>query len=262
MSVSRNLLRRAVPAAALVLLAAGCGQQARTAGHAPSPTSVVPASSAVPATRAAEQPVNYDGGNAGLPAGVPAPPAGTDQLVTVLVAGPGGTTGSLQAWQRSGNGWTSALAPVTVRVGTQGVGQTHEGLNRTPIGTFGLPSAFGRQANPGTRMPYRQIGDSDWWVSDPNSPQYNTYQHCAPGTCPFDEKDGENLGRAGTSYDYAIVIGYNTAPVRAGAGSAFFVHVDAGIPSQGCVETPRNAVVALLKWLDPSRRPDITIGYR
>ncbi|MQY21134.1 L,D-transpeptidase family protein [Nocardia macrotermitis] len=260
MSVSRNLVRRGVLAAALVLVAAGCGQQGQSA--APSPARAVPVSGATPTTHTVGQPVNYDGGNAGLPAGVPVPPAGTDQLVTVLVAGPGSTSGSLQAWQRSGAGWTSALAPVQVRVGTQGVGQTREGMNRTPLGTFGLPSAFGRQANPGTRMPYRQIGASDWWVSDTNSAQYNTYQHCAPGTCPFDEGAGENLGRVGTSYDYAIVIGYNTAPVRRGAGSAFFVHVDAGIPSQGCVETPRNSVVALLKWLDPSRRPNITIGYR
>jgi L,D-peptidoglycan transpeptidase YkuD (ErfK/YbiS/YcfS/YnhG family) len=262
MSVSRNLVRRGVLAAALVLVAAGCGQQVRSAGPAPVASSAVPVSSAAAPARAAAQPVNFDAANAGLPAGVAVPPPGTDQLVTVLVAGPGSTTGTLQGWQRTGGGWSSAVAPVTVRVGTQGVGPTHEGMNRTPVGTFGLPSAFGRQANPGTRMPYRQVGDSDWWVSDPNSPQYNTYQHCAPGTCPFDEKDGENLGRVGTSYDYAVVIGYNTAPVRPGAGSAFFVHVDAGIPSEGCVETPRNSVVALLKWLDPSRRPVITIGYR
>jgi L,D-peptidoglycan transpeptidase YkuD (ErfK/YbiS/YcfS/YnhG family) len=252
MNVSWRVVRRTVLCVAVLLVSAGCGQQARPAAAGPV------------LLRVTERPAGYvaEGVGDGLPAGVAAPPPGTDQLVTVLVPGPSGTTGSFQAWQRSPRGWTSVVGPVSVRVGTAGVGPTHEGLNRTPIGTFGLPSAFGREPNPGTRLLYRQIGDSDWWVSDPNSPQYNTYQHCAPGTCPFNEKDGENLGEAGTSYDYAIVIGYNTAPVRAGAGSAFFVHVDAGIPSQGCVETPRDKVVDLLKWLDPGRHPEITIGYR
>jgi L,D-peptidoglycan transpeptidase YkuD (ErfK/YbiS/YcfS/YnhG family) len=109
-------------------------------------------------------------------------------------------------------------------------------------------------------MPYRKVGTSDWWVSDPRSPAYNTYRHCTPGSCGFDESAGENLGQAGASYDYALVIGYNTVPVRKGAGSAFFVHVDAGAASQGCVEVPRATQLALLRWLDPAQRPRITIG--
>lgn len=218
------------------------------------PVSVVPAAHAVPSAG----PGSVLGG---LPAGVASPPAGTNQLVTVLVAGSGSTSGTLQAWHRSGAGWVSALGPVHVKVGTAGVGPTHEGLNRTPRGTFPLPSAFGREVNPGTKMLYRHVTDEDWWVSDQKSADYNTYRHCAPGSCPFNEKAGENLGRAGASYDYAVVIGYNIAPVRAGAGSAFFVHVDAGAASAGCVETPRASVVALLRWLDPGQHPRITIGY-
>jgi L,D-peptidoglycan transpeptidase YkuD (ErfK/YbiS/YcfS/YnhG family) len=197
----------------------------------------------------------------GLPPGVPVPPTDSDQLVTVLVPSASSTSGVLRGWRRdSGGQWVSVLGPATVRVGTDGVGATHEGINRTPRGTFDLPSAFGRQPNPGTRMPYRQVGTSDWWVSDVHSPSYNTYRHCAPGTCDFNERAGENLGRAGPSYDYAVVIGYNTAPVRPAAGSAFFVHVDAGAPSQGCVEVPRAFEVALLRWLNPVQHPRITIG--
>lgn len=196
----------------------------------------------------------------GLPPGVKAP-EGSNQLVTVLAPKAGSTSGTLQAWSRGPDGaWSSALGPVRVRVGTQGVGVTNEGLNRTPRGTFDLPTAFGRQPNPGTKMPYRKVDNSDWWVSDKRSPAYNTYRRCAAGSCSFDEKAGENLARAGASYDYAVVIGYNTSPVRAGAGSAFFVHVDAGVPSAGCVVTPRASVVALLRWLDPAQHPRITIG--
>jgi L,D-peptidoglycan transpeptidase YkuD (ErfK/YbiS/YcfS/YnhG family) len=196
-----------------------------------------------------------------LPPGVPEPPAGSDQLVTVLVATAASTTGTLRAWQRAGDGeWTSRLGPVPVKVGTAGVGTAQEGVNRTPRGTFPLAQAFGRQPNPGTALPYRRVSTSDWWVSDPKSPAYNTFRGCVPGTCPFDERAGENLGEAGASYDYAVVIGYNTDPVRPGAGSAFFVHVDAGVPSAGCVQAPRDTVLSLLRWLNPAQRPRITIG--
>ncbi|HZZ51252.1 MAG TPA: L,D-transpeptidase family protein [Pseudonocardia sp.] len=210
-----------------------------------------------------EPPVAIDAPPAptGLPSGVAEPPAGTNQLLTVLVSGASATSGTLTAWRRTSTGWVSALGPVRVKVGTQGVGPTREGLNRTPRGSFPLPSAFGRKPNPGTKMPYRQVGSSDWWVSDPRSAAYNTYRHCAPGSCSFNEKAGENLGKAGASYDYAVVIGYNIAPVRPGAGSAFFLHVDAGAASAGCIETPRSSVVALLRWLDPAQHPRITVGY-
>lgn len=244
----------------LMTLLAGCASPtpqstARQSSTPPAPTSAVSAAAPQVRPRAEVKPVAT-----GLPPGVKAP-EGSNQLVTVLVPNASSTSGTLQAWSRAASGaWTSAVGPVRVRVGTQGVGPTNEGMNRTPRGTFDLPTAFGRQPDPGTKMPYRKVDNSDWWVSDQRSPAYNTYRRCAAGSCSFDEKAGENLGRAGASYDYAVVIGYNTAPVKAGAGSAFFVHVDAGVPSAGCVETPRASVVALLRWLDPAEHPRITIG--
>jgi L,D-peptidoglycan transpeptidase YkuD (ErfK/YbiS/YcfS/YnhG family) len=262
-------VRYAVLAAALLLAGCGHGQPGPVQQVAPvvnTPSENAPAATAPvlksPVLNSPVPAVPVDALTSVLPAGVPPPPGDSNQLVTVTVAGPNSTSGSLQAWQRSPDGWTSVFGAVPVQVGTAGVGPTHEGLNRTPVGTFGFPTTFGRQPNPGTRMPYRQVTDSDWWVSDVRSPAYNTFAHCAPGTCPFDEKAGENLGEAGASYDYAAVIGYNTAPVVPGAGSAFFVHVNAGAPSQGCVEVPRNSEIALLRWLDPAQRPVVSIGYR
>jgi L,D-peptidoglycan transpeptidase YkuD (ErfK/YbiS/YcfS/YnhG family) len=262
----------------LPLLVAGCAAPSASPAHARPGVPVTPVESAMitgPAAGSATGPVA--GSAAGpasrpavgpgvkrgqpLPTGVPEPPAGSDQLVTVLVPATTSTAGTLRAWQRApGGGWTTVLGPIRVRVGADGVGTASEGVNRTPRGTFTLDQAFGRQPNPGTALPYRKVGDSDWWVSDPKSPAYNTYRGCAPGSCGFDESAGENLGRAGPSYDYAMVIGYNTAPVRAGAGSAFFVHVDAGAKSAGCVEVPRASVLALLRWLAPGQHPRITIG--
>jgi L,D-peptidoglycan transpeptidase YkuD (ErfK/YbiS/YcfS/YnhG family) len=256
----------------LPLLIAGCAGPVAAPATPPThavPTHAVPIDAAVvtqPGVGPAAVPVPVappPGAKQGqaLPPGVPVPPAGTDQLVTVLVPAATSTSGTLRGWQRAaGGGWNSVLGPVRVRVGTDGVGTAREGVNRTPRGTFTLSQAFGRQPNPGTALPYRRVGASDWWVSDTKSPAYNTFRTCEPGTCSFDEGAGENLGRAGASYDYAMVIGYNTAPVRPGAGSAFFVHVDAGAPSQGCVEVPRASVLSLIRWLAPAHKPLITIG--
>ena len=257
--------------AVLPLLVAGCAAPSASPANARPAVPVTPSESAMitgpgagsatgPGPRTAVGPGAKPAGQA-LPTGVPEPPAGSDQLVTVLVPATTSGAGTLRAWQRApGGGWTSALGPVRVRVGTAGVGSASEGVNRTPRGTFTLDQAFGRQPNPGTALPYRKVGDSDWWVSDVKSPAYNTFRSCAPGSCGFNESAGENLGQAGPSYDYAMVIGYNTGPVRVGAGSAFFVHVDAGVPSAGCVEVPRASVLALLRWLTPAQHPRITIG--
>lgn len=196
----------------------------------------------------------------GLPPGVAEPAATTGQLVTVTVSGPSATTADLRAWERQPAGdWRATIAALRVRVGTDGVGKASESSRRTPAGSYSLDQAFGRQPDPGTKLPYRHVGNDDWWVSDTRSPAYNTYQRCRIGTCRFDESAGENLGKAGASYDYALVIGYNTAKPVAGAGSAFFLHVDAGAASAGCVEVPRATVISLLRWLDPGRHPRISV---
>jgi L,D-peptidoglycan transpeptidase YkuD (ErfK/YbiS/YcfS/YnhG family) len=179
----------------------------------------------------------------------------------VIAANARATTATLQAWQRRpAGGWRATTTPLKVRVGTDGIGRASESSRRTPAGSYPLDQAFGRAPDPGTKLPYRHVGDDDWWVSDAHSPAYNTYRHCRIGTCSFNESAGENLGQAGASYDYAVVIGYNTAKPVAGAGSAFFLHVDAGAASAGCVEVPRATVVSLLRWLDPALHPRIAIS--
>jgi L,D-peptidoglycan transpeptidase YkuD (ErfK/YbiS/YcfS/YnhG family) len=127
---------------------------------------------------------------------------------------------------------------------------------------FSLTQTFGRAANPGTRQPWFQASTNDWWVSDVRSPAYNTHQTCDPGKCPFNEKAGENLGRAGAVYDYAVVIDYNRWPAHPGAGSAFFLHVTNGRPTAGCVAADRAVVIAILRWLDPHQHPVISLGVR
>ena len=120
----------------------------------------------------------------------------------------------------------------------------------TPAGVFAITSAFGRQPDPGAGLPYLRVDNSDWWVSDVNSPDYNTHQRCARGTCPFNESKSENLGEQGAVYDYALVMGVNAQRVP-GGGSAFFVHVTNGAATAGCVAIAASTLVSILRWVRP-----------
>jgi L,D-peptidoglycan transpeptidase YkuD (ErfK/YbiS/YcfS/YnhG family) len=85
-------------------------------------------------------------------------------------------------------------------------------------------------------------------------------QHCS-SNCPFTQGDpNEHLYYETPYYNYAVVIDYNRAPVRQGAGSAFFLHVTVGAPTQGCISIAQAQLVRILRWLDPSAHPRILIG--
>ncbi|MBF6172324.1 L,D-transpeptidase family protein [Nocardia blacklockiae] len=189
------------------------------------------------------------------PASVPG-----SQVVWVTAA-PGADRGTLELWQRGDSSRWERTLSVPAWVGAQGISvQAREGAAYTPEGTFTLTEAFGRQ--PATaKLPYLQVDSSNtwWWVSDTASPLYNRSFRCAEADCPFDTAAAENLGRTVPQYDYALVIDYNRAPVVAGAGSAFFVHVEAGRATAGCVAIAAEAMRTLLDTLRPSRRPVIGI---
>src|SRR3954467_11671765 len=103
------------------------------------------------------------------PAGQPA------QWVVVGVPAANATTGTLTAFRRVDQQWKVVLGPMPAKVGEVGVGTPADGVHRTPVGTFAFDQAFGRQPNPGTKMPYFQATVQDWWDEDAGSPTYNTH---------------------------------------------------------------------------------------
>jgi L,D-peptidoglycan transpeptidase YkuD (ErfK/YbiS/YcfS/YnhG family) len=180
-----------------------------------------------------------------------------NQVITVQAASSGSTTARLDLWARSSlGGFWHAAGPVTAYVGARGVGQTREGMARTPAGVFGLTQAFGNQPSNGTRLPYFQAGPSDWWNGESGSPAYNTHvvQAASPGPA------SENLYTIGAVYAHAVVIDYNRFPVVPGAGSAFFLHIANGQPTLGCVAVPAASLDSILRWLNPAAHPVISIG--
>ena len=186
-----------------------------------------------------------------------AEPAATEptQWIVVGVPAANATKGSLTAYQRVGQDWKVVLGPTPAMVGELGVGAPADGVYRTPEGTFAFDQAFGRQPNPGTKMPYFQATDQDWWDEDAKSPTYNTHVRSAQDPSNITE----NLYNSGPVYDYAVNIAVNPQRIP-GKVSGIFLHVTDGSPTWGCVAVGRDQMRSLLTWLDPAASPRITIG--
>jgi L,D-peptidoglycan transpeptidase YkuD (ErfK/YbiS/YcfS/YnhG family) len=188
--------------------------------------------------------------------------ADSQQAVTVRVTSAASTRGVLEAWEADSTGtWRRVRGPVSVYVGDEGVGRASEFHSRTPNGVFTLTEAFGIARDPGSQLPYVRVGRSHWWVSDVKSRAYNTMRLCKPGSaqCGFRQSRSEQLG-AIPVYEYAVVMDVNRNPVKPGRGSAFFLHVSNGKPTQGCISMPRADIKWLIRWLDPSDAPVISVG--
>jgi L,D-peptidoglycan transpeptidase YkuD (ErfK/YbiS/YcfS/YnhG family) len=173
----------------------------------------------------------------------------------------GSTTATLQAWDRApGGGWTRHGGAVTAHLGSDGITRSpSEFRSATPIGSFSLTQAFGRNSDPGTGLPYLRTTPSDWWISEPG-PLYNTHQRCSAG-CRFTQgSPNEHLYYETPYYDYAVVIDTPFGSSAYPHGSAFFLHVTDGAPTAGCVAIPRDQLVAIMRWLRSGAHPRILIG--
>jgi L,D-peptidoglycan transpeptidase YkuD (ErfK/YbiS/YcfS/YnhG family) len=177
------------------------------------------------------------------------------QMIVVSAPVAESPTGSLTAYERSGSQWRVVLGPTPADFGELGLGAPADDVFRTPVGTFPLGQAFGREPNPGTRMPYFQTTDADWWDEDVDSPTYNTHVRAAE----IDSRDAENLFDSGPIYDYAVLIEHNPQRIP-GRSAGIFLHVSDGEPTWGCVAVGRDQMRSILRWLDPTAHPHITIG--
>ncbi len=184
------------------------------------------------------------------------------RVVTVTAGSSRSTTATLQAWSKLSNGrWQKYGSAVKAYVGSDGIGSASETRSKTPAGSWTITQAFGRYANPGTKLGYVRTTPSDYWISSPGK-LYNTRQRCS--SCGYNNGVNERLYYVNPQYNYAAVIDYNTrnAPggVKPGRGSAFFLHVSSGEATAGCVAIPQSRLTSLLRWLTPTSRPRILIG--
>ncbi|PEI50232.1 hypothetical protein CN635_26240 [Priestia aryabhattai] len=125
-----------------------------------------------------------------------------------------------------------------------------EGDMESPTGKYTIGTAFGRYANPGTKLPYRKITSNDVWVDDSKSSLYNTWQQ-KPANGRWTSAENMDI----PAYDYGFVINYNESRTP-GKGSAIFFHVGTNYTA-GCTATSKEQVVSILKWLNPEKNPVI-----
>lgn len=177
------------------------------------------------------------------------------QMIVVSAPSTESTTASLTTYERTGEGWQVVVGPTPAQLGELGIGEPQDDVFRTPAGTFPLGQAFGRESNSGTRMPYFQTTEEDWWDEDVDSSAYNTHVR----TANINSDDAENLYTSGVIYDYAVLIDHNPRRIP-GRSAGIFLHVTDGHPTWGCVAIERDQMRSVLRWLDPSAHPQIVIG--
>lgn len=199
-------------------------------------------------------------------------PARARQLVVVVTPAWDSTAGVMRRFVRETESapWRLDGAEVPVVVGRTGLawgadslgraGDPHkrEGDGRAPAGMFPLGMAFGfapASAASWVRLPYTQLTDGSECVDDAASVHYN--QVVDRGTVPRVDWSSAERMRQIRQYEMGVVVGYNTQPPRRAGGSCIFLHIWAGPGSStaGCTAFPKDDVEALLRWLDPARRP-------
>ncbi|WGZ93452.1 MAG: hypothetical protein QJT81_16835 [Candidatus Thiothrix putei] len=103
-------------------------------------------------------------------------------------------------------------------------------------------------------MPYRVIGERDYFIDDVNSPDYNRWRTLAP-TLSNEPKQHwrsfERMRRDDHQYEYGMMIGHNLFPTLVGRGSAIFLHVwlSPETPTAGCTAMATHDLLDVLSWL-------------
>ena len=152
------------------------------------------------------------------------------------------------------NIWTETLS-CEGYIGKEGLGKTKEGDNKTPIGDFGIITAFGIKENPGTALPYVDVTENTYCCGDENF--YNQIIDIAEH--PHDCNDGEHLIDYSPEYNYGFSLDYNKEGT-VGLGSAIFFHcTGANVFTGGCIAVSEEDMVTILKALDGSAR--VIIDY-
>ncbi|HQY84438.1 MAG TPA: hypothetical protein PLS72_07495 [Ilumatobacteraceae bacterium] len=200
---------------------------------------------------------------------------GVSQVVVVLAASPGATSGTLQLADLSPLGWVCGRA-MTARLGESGVrplAQRRSGDGTTPAGVFplGLMTAwdgqqfsfFGNAADPGVGAGrYRRVRTGDCFGATANHPDYGHLVYRAAGDCPGPAD--EYLPAVSGAYEHAALIGANMEPNVSGDApgevpyaSAIFLHrfsFDANGASKatsGCVSLAHDDLVGVLRAMRP-----------
>lgn len=201
-------------------------------------------------------------------------PAATTQVLLVTTGGWTDIAATAVCLERTAAGWRRVGDAMPAQVGKGGLGwgvglhedgdgpQKREGDGRAPAGVFTIGTAFGYAEAPpaGVTLPYRTATARDYFVDDPQSPDYNRWRRIPEGEANDPSQHWgscERMRRDDPLYEYGAVVGHNVAPTIAGRGSAIFLHVQSGpgAPTAGCTAMAKDDLLRLLRWLRPDAAP-------
>lgn len=211
-----------------------------------------------------------------------APLSSSTQLIVVTTPGWDSVDGHMQRYERAsvrdvwqpagdafaivvgkhGLGWGAGVTPVAPPASTGPIKK--EGDGKSPAGVFQLGTAFGdaSAALDGTKLKYLELTPSIECVDDVSSTHYNRLVDRAK-VASVDWHSSEHMRDTGEAYRLGIVVDHNgiagpaaKPPVR-GGGSCIFLHLwqGPGHGTAGCTAMAPANMEALLRWLDPARKP-------
>lgn len=168
----------------------------------------------------------------------------------------------LTAMERIDDQWQYVYGIINAGVGKSGFAppdEKKEGDGKSPSGAFDIGTLFTYLPVINTELNYIQSNDSDKWIDDPQSDDYNKWIRGET-----DAESFEVMKRDDVLYKYCVVIEYNTDSVIKGAGSAIFMHLGNKKPgpTHGCVSLTETNMLNLLAWLDKTKKPMIIMGNK
>lgn len=124
-----------------------------------------------------------------------------------------------------------------------------EGDGATPCGRWLMRRLYyrpDRMVAPVSGLPLTALTPRDGWCDAAQDAAYNR-----PVQLPYPAR-AERLWRDDQVYDLIVALGYNDAPVVAGAGSAIFLHLAHADypPTEGCVALGRIDLLAVVRAAD------------
>lgn len=133
-------------------------------------------------------------------------------------------------------------------IGLNGPGKTKEGDTKTPLGVFGVRTAFGIKNNPGTKLVYTSITPDTYACSCDKYYNRIIDAKVTGHKCP----DGEQMYFYSPEYNYGLATDYNPNN-EYGKGSSIFIHCMGVKPyTGGCVAIPEDDLKYIIQDCDPS----------
>ena len=173
-----------------------------------------------------------------------------NQIISVrYTAGTSADVSMYVKTQESGmTAWDEVLS-CEAFIGRNGMGKVRAGDKRTPLGDYGMITAFGIKPNPGTKLPYVDVDNDTYCCGDRTA--YNriiNIKHM-PHKCR-----GEHMINYNPDYNYGFFFDYNKDCV-VGKGAALFFHCTGDSDhTAGCVAVDEENMATILRTIDKNAR--------